>query len=428
MPQNKLTDHRSLRLSVCKAAVFFAPFEFIRPFGVLLTISDMLFMAAFIMLAASGRIPRHPYGAMSSIFFTLFGILILGIVISSIANGDPGRAMVFVTQYAFAYLVLAYIVTAEDYSTVVTLVRWYVAGIAIGLAITFYWLWYEPTPNLFVSGNGRLVGIKGAANGQAAVIAATMPLLYFLWVRKQWPLPLLISALLILLYGLIATSSNSGLLATVTGTFVFFIMTITLRRAVKVTCIMLVVVPLFAKYGLDYLPQIFHDRVLSAFESGDLEQAGTFSGRVALIVEALDIIDDTIFIGLGADQFREHSLSGHPVHNAYLLLWTEGGLISMVVWVGMIMTIMMLGLMILRTGKGRIEGAATMATSATILVIANSSTHLFSRSSVLPLILALGLAVATQKMLFQSRERGPSRRAQALPRRSLLSERNLGGR
>ncbi|MDH3664439.1 MAG: O-antigen ligase family protein [Alphaproteobacteria bacterium] len=400
---HELRDRRSLHLLITKLAVFFTSFELIRPFEFLLTLSDMLFMLAFVMMIAIGRIPRHPYGTATTIFLALFSLMILSMVISSFIGGGADRAAAFVIQYAFAYVVLAYILAAEDYAEVVALVRWYLAGLAIGLLITFYWFWFEPTPNYFVSGNGRLMGWKNGANGQAVIIALSLPLLYCLWLRKQWPLMLLIPVSLILAYGLIATSSNSGLMAAIFGALLFFVMTITFGRAIKAIVVMAVVASLVASFGLDYLPQIFQDRVLTAVESGNLDEAGTFSDRVDLIVEALDLIDDTIFLGLGADQFRHHSASGLPVHSTYLLLWTEGGLICMIGWVGMIITIAMLGLTILRTADGGIQGATAIAISATVLVVAIGSTHLYARTYVMPIILALGLVISTQRMLAYAR-------------------------
>lgn len=392
--------HRNLRvvqLWLSKLAVFFVSFEIVRLPNLLLTLSDILFMGAAFLLLYTGRIPRNPYGSGTSLFLLLLGLLSVAILISSLFAGVPERALVFILQYFFAYAVLAYVVAAEDYETVVDLVKFYLAGSVIGVIIALYWFWTEPTPNLFASGNGRFLGMNGGANGQAAVIALSMPLLFFLWMKRHAPLVALVPALAILLYGLLATSSNNGLIALFAAVSVFFLLTMTFGRIVKVFGVLAIVVPLFLLFGLDYLPQTFHDRVLSAVVSGDIDSAGTYSERVALIKEAAEFLDETFIIGIGADQFRNFSSHGAPVHNTYLLLWTECGLISMIAWIGMIATIVLMGFAMLRTTEGALAGAAVIAVSATLLVTAMSGTHPYPRTLTLPLILALSLVVSIQR-------------------------------
>src|SRR3546814_1492658 len=72
------------------------------------------------------------------------------------------------------------------------------------------------------------------------------------------------------------------------------------------------------------LPEVFQGRVGGAIESGDMSQAGTYTGRMDLIREAWGIVEDTMIVGLGVDQYRTISFADTPVHNMYLLLWAEG--------------------------------------------------------------------------------------------------------
>src|SRR3546814_14727504 len=63
-----------------------------------------------------------------------------------------------------------------------------------------------------------------------------------------------------------------------------------------------------------------------------MSQAGTFTGRMDLILEAWEIVEDTMFVGIGVDQYRVVSPTQVPVHNMYLLLWAEGGLLALLGW------------------------------------------------------------------------------------------------
>src|SRR3546814_3333097 len=42
--------------------------------------------------------------------------------------------------------------------------------------------------------------------------------------------------------------------------------------------------------------------------------------------------EDTMFVGIGVDQYRVVSPTQVPVHNMYLLLWAEGGLLALLGW------------------------------------------------------------------------------------------------
>lgn len=389
---------RTAQLILTRLAVFCASFDIIRLPGKPLTLADMLFTCALLLIIVTGRLQRHPFGSATNVVFILFGLMSFGIVVSGLFASVADEALFTVMQYALAYLVLGYIISAEDYKTVVNLIKWYLAGVTLGMLIPLYWYFYEPTPNLFVSGNGRFMAIVGSSNGQAAVIALSLPYVYYLLMRGYWSRWLLLLISLVLLYSLIATSSNNGLLATTIASFVFFILTLSLTRMAKVFCVMLVMVPLFLKFGIEYLPETFRERVLAGVESGELEQVGTYAARVALIKEAVEMLDETIILGVGADQFRNVSHHGHPVHNTYLLLWTEDGLITSVAWTSLFITFTIMGLAMWRTPTGWLEGALATTCSVTMLFVALSTTYGYPRSWSLPVILSIGLVVTLQRL------------------------------
>ncbi len=56
------------------------------------------------------------------------------------------------------------------------------------------------------------------------------------------------------------------------------------------------------------LPSAFEKRVVGALQNQDLSQAGTYSGRLDLVVkEAWAIVDQTSVIGVGVDEYRNAS-------------------------------------------------------------------------------------------------------------------------
>src|SRR3546814_16804220 len=96
------------------------------------------------------------------------------------------------------------------------------------------------------------------------------------------------------------------------------------------------------------LPTVFQDRVANALETGNLDDAGTFTDRAKLISDAWALSEHTIFAGLGVDRFRVWHPSGQPVHTMYLLLLTEGGVAALIVWLIIILVLLVLPLPVFR--------------------------------------------------------------------------------
>ena len=166
--------------------------------------------------------------------------------------------------------------------------------------------------------------------------ALILPILLYLWSSGRIKAFIALPAIAICLFTVVLTSSNSGLIVTTIGLIVFTTFIMTTRLLLRMAIALAIVGVTFVTFGgTDLLPKTFHKRVLAALSSGDTSEAGTLISRTALMEEAIDIISEEriLIVGLGADQFRERSVQEAPVHNLYLLLWVEGGLLAVVGWV-----------------------------------------------------------------------------------------------
>jgi O-antigen ligase len=139
------------------------------------------------------------------------------------------------------------------------------------------------------------------------------------------------------------------------------------------------------------LPPAFQNRVATALVQGDISQAGTFAGRMELVREAWEIVGDTTFVGLGVDQYRVVSADRAPVHNIYLLAWAEGGLLSLFGW--LVMMFVPLSIAVRRFAADRAAAALLIAVMLTFVIVSNAAPHMYARSWVVPLILAMGIAL-----------------------------------
>jgi len=148
------------------------------------------------------------------------------------------------------------------------------------------------------------------------------------------------------------------------------------------------------RWGREYLPAVFQKRVLGALESGDIGQAGTFDHRLELIYEAIHRANETIFLGVGADQYAVTSFISQPVHNLYLLLWTEGGLFCMIGFIIMIGAGMGPALQAWNRPGGRTYAVCLLCLATLFLMSVNAFANVYGRFWAVPVILASGVCYA----------------------------------
>jgi O-antigen ligase len=145
-------------------------------------------------------------------------------------------------------------------------------------------------------------------------------------------------------------------------------------------------------WGSFWLPEAFEQRVLGAVRSGSLQEAGTFQGRVALMKEAMELLDDTMLLGMGVDQYRAQSRFGAPVHNTFLLIWIEGGLPALIGWLSLLIMMVAGALLIARR---RLDGAVACAVGLVFACIGFTTSHTYGRHLVVAVHLAMALVAAS---------------------------------
>jgi hypothetical protein len=393
---------RTLEVPVITVAIFLAPILPLKHSTIFFTLSDLLFCLALVIMVLAGRVPRAPLGRATSVWLLSCATLLSGIVVSSLLGPAPVRSLIVCGQYAFAYVLLMFLIAGRDEATTHFLAKTFVISIVLSqiVGFTMFFLDFDfglsiVNPSFtIVTGNERLASLIGDANGNAAIIAFTFPFLLYLWLSGRMTGWVVLPAALILGTAVVLTSSNSGLAATLLG-LVCFLATAGsygLRATRIIMAALAVAIAVWGSFGFT-LPYTFEKRVLGAVESGDLEEAGTFRSRMNLMVEAVDIVDDAMLFGVGADQFREMSVQKAPVHNMYLLLWAEGGLIALVGWLSL-MTLPLVGVVFLSaTAHPRARLLRGFALTVVIVFCgaAFNSPHMYGRYWAVPFVLVVGL-------------------------------------
>jgi O-Antigen ligase len=381
-------------LFLVSAAVFLSLLPEWRPSEVFFTVSDALFCLSLLTILLTRGVPLAPFGMLTPPWIAACAIFIAALIASSLINGVPTRALIVCLQYLFAFVLMPLTILGRDRESTIRLLQVFVAAAFVTnlAAIILYYAGY--TGNLsFVTGNGRLAGFTGNPNTSAQVIALTCPLAAYLWLSGRMPAYCALPLLLVFALALILASSNSGIAMTGLSMFVFLLLLRDVRILGRALAGLAVCVGLVFVWGNYWLPATFEQRVLSAVRSGSLDEAGTYEDRVELMREAIDMLDDTMVIGLGVDQYRVISRFGAPVHNTHLLIWTEGGLPALIGWIALL-TICLLGPLFIARRQPLIA-ATGLCVGLVLVMIGFTTGHLYARYAIVPVQLALALVLAS---------------------------------
>lgn len=365
--------------------------------GLNITVCDILMLICAVAMLTSRGLNAAMFGRASSTWIAGVTLLIGGMLIGSLVHGDFLRWPVVGGQYAFALLLIPMMLASCPRHLLARCATTYVLGVAasqlIGLvlvgtidpaAITDY------VNRDVVTGNGRLGAMTGEPNSNGAV--CTFALIFLLHGVMTGRIKGILAAVLalILLAGLVASASFTGAAAALLSTGLILAFS-RLRTTIAIVLPVVLVVGAYISAG-GPIPEVFEKRVGEAIVTGDPTRAGTFVGRTVLIKEAWQMADENLVIGLGSDGYRRHSVYGMPVHQLYLLVLNEGGLLSFMglclIFVAMLIDAFFV------TMKNRLDGVCCVAALAVFFIYTMSLPHMFARMWNGPPLLLFALADA----------------------------------
>ncbi|MEZ0000275.1 O-antigen ligase [Sinorhizobium fredii] len=391
----------AIERAVLYTGVFLAPYATLRFSELFFTLSDFFFCLSLSLLFITGRIWSKPLGEATPLWLIAFTLLFVGLMIGSLLHNSPERGLIVTAQYLFAYVILMFILIRDEPKVAYRLAAIFLVSmvlIDIHGIITFYAIGYVPGEGKgVVTGGRRLATLLRNPNLAAAMNALTLPIPLFLWATGRIKSYVALPVIAIFIGTVILTSSNSGLVVTSICLIVFTAFLSTPKLLLRLALAAGILVAVVGGFGSkDLLPKTFQTRVLGALSSGDISEAGTFVSRAALIEEALQAISDEqiAFVGLGADQLRERSVQTAPVHNLYLLLWAEGGLLALIGWMMFSAVGMLHGFAIRKAGGDKRALAAMITTIVVFLTVALFNPHMYARYWTIPIFLCCGLGLA----------------------------------
>ncbi len=384
-------------------AIFLSTYLTWRPAqSIMFTLSDALFLVAFVGLVYRKSIPLEPFRFLSSFWLAGFALLITGLLIGSLGCPAPWRWLIVAGQYLFAWVVLPMIILRRSPEPTFSMIKLFIWGVfaanLFGAAVYYtYPGTFEDARELFgqdfLSGGRRLGGFTGDANWNGAAVAMSVP--FVIYLRAKGRVGNLGTAIWlgVLLLGVMLSASFTAFISCIAAVLIFVAVGRIRPSAGAVTMFATgatLFVGLFVELGLR-LPATFVARVGRAIGNGDISEAGTFEGRMLLVREAWGMAAHHILVGVGADQYRAISALGAPVHNMYLLLWAEGGIMSLIGWI--VMLAVLLAAAAKAFSQDRLAAALTLSVTTTFIIASMASPHMYARLWAVPVLLAVAVSL-----------------------------------
>lgn len=384
------------------AAVVLAPMNHIKLSSVYVTASDIVALMAFIMMMASRKLSIKFFGPATAFWFMSFFAFMGGLTVSSIVNGNPMALPNIFAQYGYSLLVLPMILGGRSYAQTMALVKLLVASYVFVMVFGAYVVHFVDNPNhMLVSGSGRMRSLIQRENECAVHGAIAIVLVLGLYKMGEFRLRTVLLCLPPLIYGIMLTGSVSGLVATILGVALLITIVGPFKYLPFSAAAFIAVGGVMVLLGDNFMPAVFQERVLNPLLDRNLSGAGTFSDRALLMQEAFTVMKDTIFVGLGVEQFREVSSHHAAVHNAYLLAFVEGGMISMLGVIGFFLSGFILIWAAIVERANRMVWAITLVVLIIYAVAFNMFPTFFARFWNVPWILLLSLTAATLRQPVQ---------------------------
>ncbi len=387
------TTMRRLELALVACMVAVSPMNYFRAGFAYITICDVFAVLSFLVLLLNGRVPIRPMGGVSKAWYLLVLVFMTGLMLGAIVNGDTVAGAVMLAQYCFTLILMPILILQRPRREIVLLIKMWVGGMILIMLHGAYAYTFTPDDTRFVTPSGRLASLVERENAAGALTA--MAITFTLWLAYMREIPAWIVAVLVmpLAYGLLLTGSNTGFLLTGIGTLVLAVSSGSARIIGGIAIGGALGVAVILQWGTLFLPQIFLDRVFGALSSGDFSQAGTFDDRMFLIHEAIGVANGTLGIGLGPDQYRLFSEHEAPVHNTYLLVLAEGGLMSLTAHVGLFLASIIIAWPAILDRRTRLSGALTVTVVIMFAAAQNGLAHFYARFWIVPWMLALSVSL-----------------------------------
>lgn len=327
----------SIKENLLYLGVFLCLMPLFKPFSFNISYGDIVYILLFLLILLQKKIKVNIFNdeKISVFYFLSIFLFFFGLTISSLLDGGAESFFTIFAQYFLLLFILPLIFINIPIDTK-RLLKTYIYSITFIVLFGIYVYFFTSTIDYSIG--GRMGSLFKNPNTLAKTIALSIPLILFYHYRYKSNIVLL--SLLILLIGLMLASSFGGLISAILSLLLFFIFLgrfIGLLKILIGICISVIIYTTFFN-----LPEIFTERIIPIISSGDINEAGSYSNKISLMGDAWKAISENPIIGTGAGKYAEENIHNIVVHNSYLLIWVEGGIFSLLGFLGILLSFVIL--------------------------------------------------------------------------------------
>lgn len=314
----------------------FSTVTFFRPFEINITYSDIAFFLLFcFVLNLKNKSLNIFNNNLTLVIYIISTVLFFLGFFLPIPFVDPENFLgAFVQYFAcvfFLPVLLSFFIKNDiDFinHALVLLVSFLAITGIVGFSLAIYDISYLIDSELSTI-TGRYSGFSGNPNIYAGILSITLPLALF--VTNSVKDGLLFSLFVYSGYaaGLVASGSFGGMFASSLCFLTFIMLSGNFKRNIVIIAIFCIVASLIL--SLIGVPDVFNDRVIAAVQDrldDSPSRLGSYDERLISNAEAFNFFMDSPIVGIGLNNYMENSALTYTVHNTYLLVAAEGGILS----------------------------------------------------------------------------------------------------
>lgn len=323
-------------------ACFLLPFPSLGIPGNPVSASDfLLLLAGILVLLRGSSAALHMGQHIGWVWSWLCAstLIVVGLILSDLLRGNSLYDMLRITgQYLWAYFAIPLLLLTQPTETLQKALYALVIGVFVSVGLGAGLALFAPSlyQQAILSGLFVIEGRVGAflgPNAQAKLIALLLPFVFKQIATRASPQWFWWGWSLVAAIGLVGAASFGGLISAAFA--VVGSLALLRKHLLKLTVGLFVIV--FALFGIAaFLSPLWSnsdfeeslERLRQPLEVGSAEGVASYRIRVMLMEEAWEHIQRSPLIGMGSGQYRNHSVFQISVHNTYLLLWCEGGILS----------------------------------------------------------------------------------------------------
>lgn len=353
------TDYQKKSIPILSALIFLTGFTtglFQSSLGVGAVGMGVFFIATYLIITGVSQkkiILRIRNRLFSNMLLISVVLMIVGLMISTIISSNELAIRVFpiAIQYFFSFYIAYIFVASLNKRELEWLLSSYLLGgfVLAFVSIIIYLFAYDyGVKNLLIWKNGRLQMFSGANGLGPHMVLLSVLLIYKISAKQMSGFYYLL--LVVPFFVITLTGSNTGLILFIVA--VFGLLAFVRGLKLKLILVMLAAFGYLLLLNIVYFSDTHDIHVLKRFDwinSADMGQAGTFDERSEVIrIVWLHVMNNPI-IGVGAGSAGATGVfatqipggfSSQP-HNAYVLLWAEGGIVAILGLLTWLLTILL---------------------------------------------------------------------------------------